>query len=26
VIALDTFFPALVDWGVKVVFVKRFHR
>lgn len=26
VIALDTLFPALIDWGVKVVFVKRFHQ
>ena len=26
VVALDTLFPALVDWGVKVVFVKRFHQ
>jgi short-subunit dehydrogenase len=25
VVALDTLFPALVDWGVKVVFVKKFH-
>jgi hypothetical protein len=26
VVALDTLFPALIDWGVKVVFVKRFHQ
>ena len=26
VIALDTLFPGLVDWLVKVIFVKRFHR
>jgi short-subunit dehydrogenase len=26
VVALETLFPALIDWGVKVVFVKQFHR
>ncbi len=26
VVALDTLFPAIVDWGVKVVFVKKFHQ
>jgi short-subunit dehydrogenase len=26
VVALDTIFPALVDWGVKLVLVKRFHK
>jgi hypothetical protein len=26
VVALDTLFPALVGWGVKVVFVKKFHQ
>ncbi len=25
VIALDTLLPAVIDWGVKMVFVKRFH-
>jgi short-subunit dehydrogenase len=25
VVALDTLFPGLVDWMVKVIFVKRFH-
>jgi NADP-dependent 3-hydroxy acid dehydrogenase YdfG len=25
VVALDTLFPGLIDWGVNVVFVKRFH-
>ncbi len=26
VVALDALFPGLVDWGVKVVFVKRIHQ